>query len=122
MQTRTEHDSMGEIQVPADRYWGAQTQRSLDNFRIGERMPAEIIHAFGLLKKAAALANRELCPARMTEEKLTVIRQACDEVAAGALDDHFPLVVFEPADKILDRGKGRDYVHKGAKGKGTCNI
>ena len=85
MQTRTEHDSMGEIQVPADRYWGAQTQRSLDNFRIGERMPAEIIHAFGLLKKAAALANRELCPARMTEEKLTVIRQACDEVAAGAL-------------------------------------
>ena len=95
MQTRTEHDSMGEIQVPADRYWGAQTQRSLDNFRIGERMPAEIIHAFGLLKKAAALANRELCPARMTEEKLTVIRQACDEVAAGALDDHFPLVVFQ---------------------------
>lgn len=75
MQTRTEHDSMGEIQVPADRYWGAQTQRSLDNFRIGERMPAEIIHAFGLLKKAAALANRELCPARMTEEKLTVIRR-----------------------------------------------
>ena len=95
MQTRTEHDSMGEIQVPADRYWGAQTQRSLDNFRIGERMPVEIIHAFGLLKKAAALANRELCPARMTEEKLTVIRQACDEVAAGALDDHFPLVVFQ---------------------------
>ena len=95
MQTRTEHDSMGEIQVPADRYWGAQTQRSLDNFRIGERMPAEIIHAFGLLKKAAALANRELCPARMTEEKLTVIRKACDEVAAGALDDHFPLVVFQ---------------------------
>ena len=95
MEYRVEHDSMGEIQVPADRYWGAQTQRSLDNFRIGERMPAEIIHAFGLLKKAAALANREFCPARMTEEKLTVIRQACDEVAAGALDDHFPLVVFQ---------------------------
>ena len=95
MQTRTEHDSMGEIQVPADRYWGAQTQRSLENFRIGERMPADIIHAFGLLKKAAALANRELVPARMTEEKLTVIRQACEEVAAGTLDDHFPLVVFQ---------------------------
>lgn len=95
MQTRTEKDSMGEVQVPADRYWGAQTQRSLENFRIGERMPSEIIHAFGLLKKAAALANRELVPTRMTEEKLTVIAKACDEVASGMLDEHFPLVVFQ---------------------------
>ena len=73
MNTRTEHDSMGEIQVPADRYWGAQTQRSSENFRIGvglETMPAEIIHAFGILKKAAALANHELRPEKMTEDKL----------------------------------------------------
>ena len=95
MQTRTEKDSMGEVQVPADRYWGAQTQRSLENFRIGERMPLEVIHAFGLLKKAAALGNRELVPTRMTEEKLSVIATACDEVASGKLDDHFPLVVFQ---------------------------
>ncbi len=95
MQTRTEKDSMGEVLVPADRYWGAQTQRSLENFRIGERMPLEVIHAFGLLKKAAALANRELVPTRMTEEKLSVIAKACDEVASGKLDDHFPLVVFQ---------------------------
>lgn len=95
MQTRIETDSMGKVQVPADRYWGAQTQRSLENFRIGERMPLEIIHAFGLLKKAAALANRELVPTRMTEEKLTVIAKACDEVAGGKLNEHFPLVVFQ---------------------------
>ena len=69
MEYRTEHDSMGEVLVPADRYWGAQTQRSRDNFRIGgERMPAEVIHAFGLLKKAAALANRALRSEKMTEQ------------------------------------------------------
>ncbi|MCQ2428792.1 MAG: class II fumarate hydratase [Clostridia bacterium] len=96
MEYRIEHDSMGDVRVPADRYWGAQTQRSLENFRIGgERMPSEIIHAFGLLKKAAALANRELKPAKMTAEKLSVLLTACDEVAAGQLDDHFPLVVWQ---------------------------
>ena len=96
MEYRTEHDSMGEVLVPADRYWGAQTQRSRDNFRIGgERMPAEVIHAFGLLKKAAALANRALRPEKMTEQKLAVLVEACDEVASGALDDHFPLVVWQ---------------------------
>ena len=96
MEYRTEHDSMGEVLVPADRYWGAQTQRSRDNFRIGgERMPAEVIHAFGLLKKAAALANRALRSEKMTEQKLAVLVRACDEVASGALDDHFPLVVWQ---------------------------
>ena len=95
---RIEHDSMGEVAVPADRYWGAQTQRSYENFPIGsgrEPMPEEIIHAFGLLKKAAALANRELAPQRMTEEKLKVILQACGEVIDGRLSDHFPLVVWQ---------------------------
>ena len=98
MEYRIEHDSMGEMQVPTDKYWGAQTQRSRQNFPIGvgaETMPWEIIHAFGILKKAAAQANRELLPQRMTEEKLRLISQACDEVIAGALNAHFPLVVWQ---------------------------
>ena len=98
MTTRTEHDSMGEVLVPADRYWGAQTQRSCMNFRIGvgiETMPAEIIHAFGVLKQAAARANHRLLPETMTEEKLSVIETAAGEVAAGKLDGHFPLVVWQ---------------------------
>ena len=98
MTTRTEHDSMGEIQVPADKYWGAQTQRSAENFRIGtgiETMPAEIIHAFGILKKAAALANHELRPEKMTAGKLTAVCSAADEVISGALSEHFPLVVWQ---------------------------
>ena len=98
MNYRTEHDSMGEVKVPADRYWAAQTQRSHENFKIGvgiETMPREITHAFGILKKAAALANRALCPERMTEEKLSALTAAADEVAAGKLDDHFPLVVWQ---------------------------
>ena len=98
MTTRTEHDSMGEVLVPADRYWGAQTQRSCMNFRIGvgiETMPAEIIHAFGVLKQAAARANHRLLPEKMTEEKLSVIETAAGEVAAGTLDGHFPLVVWQ---------------------------
>ena len=93
---RKEHDSMGEVLVPADKYWGAQTQRSFENFKIGgEVMPREITHAFGVLKKAAALANRELKPEKMTEEKLRMICTACDEVIAGKLDGHFPLVVWQ---------------------------
>ena len=98
MTYRTEHDSMGEVLVPADRYWGAQTQRSCLNFRIGvgiETMPPEIIHAFGVLKQAAARANHRLLPAKMTEEKRSVIETAAGEVAAGALDGHFPLVVWQ---------------------------
>ena len=96
MNTRIERDSMGEIQVPADRYWGAQTQRSHENFRIGtERMPEEIVHAFGVLKKAAARANHILRPEKMTDEKLGAIEAACDEVISGALAGHFPLVVWQ---------------------------
>ena len=98
MEYRIEHDSMGEMQVPADKYWGAQTQRSRENFPIGlgqETMPEEIIHAFGILKKAAAQANFALRPEKMTEEKLRAIEQAADEVISGALADNFPLVVFQ---------------------------
>ena len=98
MQYRIEHDSMGEVQVPADKYWGAQTERSHNNFPIGvglETMPAEIIHAFGILKKAAARANRALRPEKMTEKKLAAIEQAADEVISGRLADNFPLVVWQ---------------------------
>ena len=98
MQYRTEHDSMGEIQVPAEKLWGAQTQRSHDNFPIGrgiETMPREIIHAFGILKLAAARANHLLNPEKMTEEKLAAITPAAEEVISGALNDHFPLVVWQ---------------------------
>lgn len=98
MEYRTEHDSMGEMLVPADRLWAAQTQRSHENFEIGvgiETMPREITHAFGILKKAAALANAELRPEKMTEKKLQVITKACDEVISGELNDHFPLVVWQ---------------------------
>ena len=98
MEYRIEHDSMGEVRVPADKYWGAQTERSRNNFPIGvglETMPREIIHAFGILKKAAAMANHALKPEKMTEEKLTVISQAADEVISGALADNFPLVVWQ---------------------------
>ena len=98
MEYRIEHDSMGEVKVPADRLWAAQTQRSHENFEIGvgiETMPREIIHAFGVLKKAAAVANNMLKPEKMTDEKLAAIKQACDEVMAGTLNDHFPLVVWQ---------------------------
>ena len=93
---RVEHDSMGEVQVPTDKYWGAQTERSRQNFKIGgEIMPREIIRAFGILKKAAAMANRKLRPDKMTEEKLSAISIACDEIIEGKLDQHFPLVVWQ---------------------------
>ncbi|MBQ3302905.1 MAG: class II fumarate hydratase [Clostridia bacterium] len=96
MEYRIERDSMGEMRVPADRYWGAQTQRSFQNFKIGgDVMPREITHAFGILKKAAAIANHRIQPGRMTEEKLKAICAASDEVASGQLDDHFPLVVWQ---------------------------
>ncbi|MBQ6321360.1 MAG: class II fumarate hydratase [Lachnospiraceae bacterium] len=98
MEYRIEHDSMGEIRVSADKYWAAQTQRSLENFRIGagiETMPKEIIHAFGILKKAAARANAQLKPEKMTAQKLAVIEQAADEVIDGSLQAHFPLVVWQ---------------------------
>ena len=98
MDYRVEHDSMGEVRVPGDKYWGAQTQRSRENFPIGvglETMPAEIIRAFGILKKAAALANHTLRPEKMTGEKCDIICRVCDEVVSGALNDNFPLVVWQ---------------------------
>ena len=98
MEYRIEHDSMGQVQVPADKYWGAQTERSRRNFPIGtgiETMPAEIIRAFGILKLAAARANRALLPEKMTAEKLAAIEQAAGAVISGQLMDHFPLVVWQ---------------------------
>ena len=94
MEYRIERDSMGEMKVPADRYWAAQTQRSLQNFEIGgEVMPREITHAFGILKKAAAIANFNL--GKLGAEKKDAISAACDEVIAGKLNGHFPLVVWQ---------------------------
>ena len=94
MKTRIEKDTMGTVEVPADRYWGAQTQRSKDNFRIGTgTMPIEIIRAFAILKKAAALANFDL--GVLPAEKKDLICQVCDEIYEGKLDDHFPLVIWQ---------------------------
>src|ERR1700689_3596547 len=91
---RVEKDSMGEIQVPADRYWGAQTQRSLEHFKIGgDRFPREMIRALGGLKKSAAKANQTL--GLLDERKSRAIQQAADEVINGKLDAHFPLVVWQ---------------------------
>lgn len=94
MEYRIERDSMGEMQVPKDKYWAAQTQRSYQNFKIGgEIMPREITHAFGILKKAAAIANNRL--GKLDDEKKEFICKACDEVISGDLYDHFPLVVWQ---------------------------
>ena len=93
---RIEHDSMGEVKVPQDKYWGAQTQRSLENFKIGtEKMPMEIVHAFGAIKLAAARVNSKLRPEKMTQKKLAAIEKAAGEVMRGELDGHFPLVVWQ---------------------------
>ena len=92
--TRTESDSMGKIEVPADRYYGAQTARSLIHFAIGkDTMPPELIRAFGILKKAAALVNQDL--GKLSHEKCSLIVRAADEVIAGKLNDHFPLRVWQ---------------------------
>lgn len=95
MEFRIERDTMGEVKVPATRYWGAQTERSRNNFRIGTpaSMPVEIIHAFAILKKAAALANEEL--GVLPSEKATLISRVCDEILQGTLDDEFPLVIWQ---------------------------
>jgi fumarate hydratase class II len=94
MEYRIEKDTMGEVQVPADKYWGAQTQRSRNNFKIGDgKMPIEIIKAFGYLKKAAAATNLEL--GVLPKEKADLIMQVCDEIIEGKLDDQFPLVVWQ---------------------------
>jgi fumarate hydratase class II len=91
---RREFDSLGDVQVPADRYWGAQTQRSLEHFNIGnDRMPKEVYHAYGYVKKAAAIVNTRA--GRMPEWKGNLIQRVCDEVISGALDDDFPLYVWQ---------------------------
>jgi len=98
MDYRIEHDSMGEVKVEKSKLWGAQTQRSFENFKIGagsEQMPLEIIRAFAVLKKACAKANFILCPNKMTKEKMSAIESVCDEILTGSLDEHFPLVVFQ---------------------------
>src|SRR5262249_11834357 len=92
--TRTESDSMGKIEVPADRYYGAQTARSLIHFAIGkDTMPPELIRAFGILKKACALVNEGL--GKLSVEKASLITLAADEVISGKLNDHFPLRIWQ---------------------------
>ncbi|MBK9758499.1 MAG: class II fumarate hydratase [Flavobacteriales bacterium] len=95
MEYRIEKDTMGEVKVPADNYWGAQTERSRNNFKIGPpgSMPREIVHAFAYLKKAAALTNLEL--GKLTQDKCDLIGKVCDEILTGALDDQFPLVIWQ---------------------------
>ncbi|MDP4275761.1 MAG: class II fumarate hydratase, partial [Bacteroidota bacterium] len=94
MEYRIEKDTMGEVKVPADKYWGPQTERSRNNFKIGgQKMPIEIIRAFAILKKAAALTNCEL--GVLPKEKADLIAQVCDEISAGKLDSEFPLVVWQ---------------------------
>jgi fumarate hydratase class II len=96
MSIRIEKDTMGPVEVPADKYWGAQTQRSINNFKIGgekNRMPIEIIRAFAILKKAAALTNAEL--GVLAQDKAEIIATVCDEILAGKLDDQFPLVIWQ---------------------------
>src|SRR5690554_2059428 len=96
MRIRVEKDTMGPVEVPAEKYWGAQTQRSINNFKIGgtrDQMPKEIIHAFAILKKSAAEANSEL--GVLDREKANIIAQACDEILEGKLDDQFPLVIWQ---------------------------
>jgi fumarate hydratase class II len=95
MEYRAEHDTMGEVMVPADKYWGAQTERSRNNFKIGPEasMPREIIYAFAYLKKAAALTNLDL--GVLSAEKCSLIAKVCDEILEGRLDDQFPLVIWQ---------------------------
>ena len=94
MEYRIEKDTMGEIKVPSDKYWGAQTQRSLENFKIGtERMPVEVINALVVLKKAAAIANNRL--GKLDAKKLEAITEACNEILSGKLSENFPLVVWQ---------------------------
>lgn len=128
MEYRIEKDTMGEVQVPADKYWGAQTQRSKENFKIGDgRMPIEIVKAFGYLKKAAAATNFEL--GVLPKDKADLIMQACDEIIEGKLDDQFPLVVWQTGSgtqsnmNVNEVVSNRSHVIKGNKlGEGNMLI
>src|SRR5436309_9786754 len=110
-QTRTESDSIGAIEVPADRYWGAQTQRSLHHFSIGgptEHMPVEVVRAFGILKKATALVNEEL--GKLPHDKAELIVKAADEVIDGKLDEHFPLYVWQTGSGTQSNMNGNEVI------------
>lgn len=128
MEYRIETDSMGQVEVPADKYWGAQTQRSINNFKIGDnKMPKEIISAFGILKKAAAITNCELNV--LPKEKADLIIAVCDEIIAGKLDDQFPLVVWQTGSgtqsnmNVNEVVSNRAHVLQGGKlGEGKCFI
>ncbi|QQZ08332.1 class II fumarate hydratase [Heyndrickxia vini] len=127
MQFRIEKDTLGEMKVPADKYWGAQTQRSKENFKIGsEKMPMEVIQAFAQLKKAAAIANHNL--GKLSDAKKQAIVEACEEVLEGRFDDHFPLVVWQTgsgtqsnmnvneviarrANEILQKNESKEHIH-----------
>lgn len=94
MEYRIEHDTLGEVKVPADHKWGAQTQRSFENFKIGKnKIPEDIIRAFAILKKCAAIANKEA--GKLSVEKQKVICEVCDEIIAGEWKEEFPLVVYQ---------------------------
>ncbi|MCY8410777.1 lyase family protein, partial [Bacillus haynesii] len=94
MDYRIEKDTMGEVKVPADKFWGAQTQRSKENFKIGsEKMPQEIVYAFAILKRSAAIANEKL--GNLEAEKREAIVSVCDDILEGKYDSHFPLVVWQ---------------------------
>ena len=109
MATRIEHDTMGEIDVPADRYWGAQTARSLANFRIGgETIPAEMIRALGIVKKAAAQTNADL--GELPSEITDLIVRASSEVVEGELDDHFPIVYLQTGIGTQTNMKAKDVI------------
>lgn len=110
MSFRIEHDTMGQVEVPADKYWGAQTERSRNNFKIGPEasMPIEIVHAFGYLKKAAALANNQL--GVLSDEKTKLIGAACDEIIAGKLNDQFPLVIWQTGSGTQSNMNGNEVI------------
>ena len=94
MEYRMEHDTMGQVAVPADKLWGAQTQRSFENFPIGEeKMPADLITAFGVLKEACAAANHKL--GKLDDTRYALIQSACQAIRAGELAEHFPLAVWQ---------------------------
>jgi len=125
---RTEYDSMGPVEVPSDKYWGAQTQRSITNFKIGkDKMPVEVIHAFGYLKKAAAIVNCKL--GILPENKKDLISKVCDEIISGLLDDQFPLVIWQTGSgtqtnmNVNEVISNRAHVLSGNKlGEGKCVI
>lgn len=123
MKYRIEHDTMGPVEVPEDKYWGAQTQRSINNFKIGgpkNQMPLEIIHAFAILKKAAALTNAEL--GVMDSKKADLIADVCDEILTGTLDDQFPLVVWQTGSGTQSNMNVNEVIANRAHVKGGGNL